>query len=116
MADPFFESDIVAHCLEDIVALQTEVLVFSEYGLFASLEDQKANLKTLRTLLAKQKNMFFRCMLSNEPSAKQLAKDIIEHFSTMGFDIPENPMEIFEEMSISIDQIEQDLNEYEEYQ
>ena len=116
MADPFFESDIVAHCLEDIVSLQTEVLVFSEYGLFASLEDQKANIKTLRTLLDKQKNMFFRCMLSKEPSAKELAKDIIEHFVTMGYDIPENPMDLFDEMGISIDQIEQDLNEYEEFQ
>lgn len=116
MTDPFFESEIVADSLQDIVALQTEVMIFAEYGQFASIEDQKNNLKVLRMLLAKQKNMFFRCLLSDAPSAKELAKDIIDHFKTMGYDIPENPMDLFEEMAIGIDQIEQDINEYEEYQ
>ena len=114
MSDKFFESEIVIHALEDIMVLQSEVLMFSQYALYATLEEQRLNVKTLRTLLSKQKNMFFRCMLSESPAAKELMAEIIDHFQSCGIENTGDPMEMFDLMAISIDEIENDLNQEEE--
>ena len=50
--DPFFDSAVVGDALADIVDLQMEVLAFSEVADYATIVDQKINLKKLRLLLA----------------------------------------------------------------
>ena len=113
MSDSFFDSEIVQHSLEDIALLQSEVLMFAQYGLYATIEEQRANVEVLRTLLAKQKNMFFRCMLSDSDSAKELAQEIVDHFAKYGMvEDADNPIELFDLMSISIDEIEKEIDQY----
>ncbi len=107
----FFESEIVQSSLEDITCLQSEVMIFAQYGLYATVDEQLYNLKVLRLLLDKQRNMFVRCMLSEFDDAKELADEIVAHFSKYGYDSEENPMELFDLMSISIDEAEQDLKD-----
>lgn len=116
MPDTFFESEVVMASLQDIMDLQMEVLLFAEYGMYASTEDQRENLKVLRTLLAKQKNMFFRCMLSDSPAAKELMAEILEHFKEHGHENAADPLKVFESMSDQIDKIEEDINKYEQYE
>ena len=55
--DTFFESQVVGDSLADIVDLQYEVLAFAEVADYATIVDQKDNLKKLRLLLEKQKNI-----------------------------------------------------------
>lgn len=114
MPDTFFESEVVKDSLQDIVDLQMEVMLFAEYALYATVEEQKRNLKVLRMLLAKQKNMFFRCMLSDSPGAKDLMEEILQHFRDHGHENVANPLKVFDDMSENLDQIEQDINKYEE--
>ena len=111
MFDTFFDSEMVQASLEDITCLQSEVMMFAQYGMYATIDEQLYNLKVLRLLLDKQRNMFVRCMLSDSEEAKELADEIITHFCKFGYEPTENPMELFDLMSISIDEAEQDLKD-----
>lgn len=111
MSDTFFDSEMVQSSLEDITCLQSEVMMFAQYGLYATVEEQMYNLKVLRLLLDKQRNMFVRCMLSDSDEAKELADEIVAHFIKFGYDSEVEPMELFDLMSISIDEAEQDLKD-----
>lgn len=113
MSDSFFESEIVQSSLEEIAILQSEVLVFAQYGMYATVDEQRQNLDVLRVLLAKQKNMFVRCMLSESEGARELAQEIVEHFAKYGMvEDDTNPLEMFDLMAISIDEIENDIDQY----
>jgi len=114
MADTFFDSEIVKGSLEDIMDLQMEVLLFAEYGAYATAEDQRKNIKNLRLLLAKQKNMFFRCMLSDSQDAKDLMSEIMDHFKSFGHVCEGNPLQVFDSMEEQIDEIESEYNERDE--
>jgi len=116
MPDTFFESEVVMSSLQDIMDLQMEVLLFAEYGMYASTEDQRENIKVLRVLLAKQKNMFFRCMLSDSPAAKELMAEILAHFKEHGHENTADPLKVFESMTDQIDKIEEDINKFDQYE
>lgn len=113
MADSFFQSEIVQSCLEDIMVLQHEVMLYTQYGMYATIQEQRDNVRTLRVLLSKQKNMFLRCSLSDSPAAKELQVEILKHFEKFGHIVPENPIDIFDLMSMDIDEIEESINEFE---
>ena len=114
--DTFFESDIVTESIRDIVELQDQVLIFAQYGEFASIKEQRENLSVLRKLMKKQKNMAFRCMMSDSPSAKLLLDEVLDHFEKFGHTVDrENPMVVFEEVKDNLDEIEMELDFCEEH-
>ena len=114
--DTFFQSSIVTDAIEDIMDMQNQVLLFAQYGEFASIQDQKDNLKVLRELQMKQKNMCFRCILSDSPDAKALLWEVIGHFEKYGHVVdPENPLALFDEVENNLQEIEDDLNFCEKY-
>ena len=111
MPSSFFESPLVVQAIDEIVELQNEVLVFSQYADFASIEDQKQNLSILRRLHEKQKNMCFRCVISGDDDAQILLGDVLAHFRSYGHTIDEeNPLAVFEEVKLSLDDIERDID------
>ena len=115
MGDTFYESEIVGECLEEIVDLQYAVLLFAEYAEHATIPDQKDNLARLRVLLEKQKNMFFRCTLSDSKSAKELRHDILMHLQKKGHIIDWHaPIKVFDELNYQLDDIELDIRNQEE--
>ncbi len=106
----FFDSDIVMAAIEDISDMQNQVLLFSQYADFASVQDQKENLVLLKELHAKQKNMCFRCILSTDTDAKLLLEDVIQHFEGYGHKVDRNnPMEVFEEVYLDLLEIEKGI-------
>ena len=116
MTESFFESEIVARSIEDIVEMQNEVLIFSQFADFATIEQQKENLVLLRKLQNKQENMCFRCILSDDPDAKALLAEVLAHFEQFGHVIdPENPMQVFDQVRAQLQEIEDDLNYAEEH-
>ena len=116
MADKFFSSQVVMDAIEEIVEMQSEVLMFSQYAEFSSIDDQKKNLELLRALQAKQKNMCFRCILSGDPEAKKLLDEVLKHFETYGHTVDrENPMSVFAEVEASLDDLEESLAYYDRY-
>ena len=113
--DTFFDSQVVGDSLADIVDLQYEVLAFAEVADYATIGDQKKNLVKLRTLLEKQKNMFFRCQLSKSKAAKELHDEILMHLQENGHTIDwHDPIKIFDQLSEELDDIELDIRNQEE--
>ena len=113
--DTFFDSQVVGDSLSDIVDLQYEVLAFSEIADFAPIREQKKNLAKLRTLLEKQKNMFFRCQLSKSQAAKELHDEILMHLQQNGHTIDwHDPIKIFDQLAEELDDIELDIRNQEE--
>ncbi len=114
--DNFFESTIVADSIKDILELQEEVLAFAQYGEYATIEEQQDNLDTLRKLMAKQRNMCFRCTLTDSPDAKKLLNEVLSHFEEFGHTVDrDNPMQVFEEINDNLDDIEFELDFFSKY-
>ena len=109
--DNFFESQIVLDSITEIMELQNQVLVFSEYAEYASISEQQDNLDLLRRLMAKQRNMCFRCTMTDSPSAKALLDEVLDHFAKFGHTVDrDNPMAVFAEVSDNLDEIEFELD------
>lgn len=116
MTEGFFDSQIVIKCINEIAVLQEEVMVFAQFADFATIEHQRQNIENLRNLMDKQRNMFFRCTLSDDPEAKEMATEIIEHFQEHGHIIdPTNPIKVFDEIAVQIQEMEDDLDYAEEH-
>ena len=111
MSESFFESDVVAHAIMDIMELQNEVLVFSEFVEFATLDQQRQNLEQLKRLKDKQQNMVFRCILSDDKDAKGLLKEVMDHFRDCGHEVDyDDPMKVFEGVAATLKEMEDDLD------
>ena len=111
MSEDFFDSPVVAEALGEIVDLQNQVLLFSTFGEFASIEQQRENLGVLRQLHAKQKNMCFRCNLSGDPGALSLMWEVLKHFESFGHIInQDDPLSVFNEVKDTLDEIEFELD------
>ncbi len=114
--DNFFESEVVTDSIREIMELQNQVLVFAEYGEFATINEQQDNLDVLRRLMAKQKNMCFRCTMSDSPDAKKLLDEVLTHFEKYGHIVDRNnPMAVFEQVSDNLDDIEFELDFFSKY-
>jgi hypothetical protein len=114
--DTFFDSDVVTEAIRDIVELQDKVMAFAQYGEFATIKEQQENLKTLRELMTKQKNMCFRCTLTDSPDAKKLLHEVLNHFVQYGHTVDfDNPLEVFGEVQDNLDDIEFELDFFQKY-
>lgn len=116
MTDAFVESEVVQSALEDIMDLQMEVMMFSNIIEYATLEQQKENLRTLRELHKKQKNMFFRCQLCPESEgARTMVLEILTHFEQCGYDVDlSDPISVFDIVEQSLIDLEVDIRNQEE--
>lgn len=81
----FFNSDIVKKEMEEITQLQEIVFenVFFKFH-FMSIEDKKNHIEILEKLLEKQKVLYTRLSLSDDPEAKIMRKKIINSAIEMG--------------------------------
>ena len=84
----FFQSDVVRAEMAEIAELQEEVYnnVFKFPSM--SVEDKKYHVEVLERLIEKQKIVYTRLSLSDDPGAKEMKKRIVESASMFG--LPEN--------------------------
>ena len=84
----FFQSDVVRAELAEIQELQEEV--YGNFFKFPSMpkEDQQYHVEILERLIEKQKVMYTRLSLSDDPEALKMKKHIVESASMFG--LPEN--------------------------
>jgi len=116
MTEGFFDSEVVINSIEEISRLQEEVLIFSQFAEFASLSDQKQNLEQLKILHEKQKNMCFRCMISDHEEARAMLHDVLDHFKSYGHKIDlENPLKVFDEVELQLKEMEDDIEYCEKF-
>ena len=84
----FFQSDVVRAEMAEISELQEEVYTNVFKFPTMSKEDQRYHIEVLERLLEKQKVMYTRLSLSDDPEAKMMKDSIIQSAKSMG--LPSN--------------------------
>ena len=84
----FFDSDVVRAEMAEIQELQEEVYTNVFKFPTMSKEDQRYHIEILERLLDKQKVMYTRLSLSDDPEAKEMKRNILAGASQMG--LPNN--------------------------
>ena len=98
----FFKSEIIQEELNEINRLQEKIygslLAFSAM----SRDEKLEQIETLTTLLEKQKVMYTRLSLSDDPQAIEMKENLRKSVSMMGFP-PETDMQtLFDSMNATI--------------
>ena len=107
----FFQSDVVRAELAEIQELQEEV--YGALFKFPTMpkEDKQYHIDCLERLIEKQKVLYTRLSLSDDPEAQKLKQRIIDSASMMGLDSDKNIVVILEQMSKSIEMMRKALDE-----
>ena len=95
----FFQSPVVRAEMAEISELQEEV--YSNVFKFPSMtkEDQLYHVEILTRLIEKQKILYARVSLSDDPEAQKMKDNIIESASMMGIPNSVDMSKVFEQMS-----------------
>ena len=106
----FFQSEIVREELEEINELQQEI-----YGKIMNItnlsnEDKVEHIEKLKVLLDKQRVMYTRLALSDDPEAKKLKKQLEDSVQLMGFPAGTDIQVLFDGMKQTISNLRQHVD------
>ena len=103
----FFESEIVREELEEINKMQQEM--YGDLMKFASLdsEERVEHIEKLETLLEKQRLMYTRVSLSDDPKAIELKEQLKQSVRLMGFPEGTDMQLLFNNMTQTISNLKQ---------
>ena len=106
----FFQSPVVRAEMAEISELQEEV--YSNIFKFPTMkkEDQLYHVDILNRLIEKQKILYARLSLSDDPAAKQMKEDIQKSATIMGLPSNVDMNIIFGQMSQMIDVMKKQLD------
>ena len=106
----FFQSAVVRAEMAEISELQEEV--YSNVFKFPSMtkEDQLYHVDILNRLLEKQKVLYARLSLSDDPDAKNMKENIIQSASMMGVPSNVDMSKIFNQMSEMVDVLKDQID------
>ena len=98
----FFQSDVVRAEMAEISELQEEI--YSNVFKFPSMstEDKKYHVDILERLLEKQRVMYTRLSLSDDPDAKQMKEQITQSAAMMGLPKGADINNVFNDMSKAV--------------
>ena len=108
----FFESDVVRAELAEIGELQEEV--YSNVFKFPTLskEDQQYHVEILERLLDKQRVLYTRLSLSDDPEAQQMKKQIIDSASMFGLPKGVDINVMFSQMAQAVGMMKQQIDNF----
>tara|TARA_B100000902_G_scaffold194700_1_gene186019 strand:- start:285 stop:620 length:336 start_codon:yes stop_codon:yes gene_type:complete len=106
----FFESEIVRQELEEINELQKSI--YGSLFSFATMdrEDKLEHVEMLIELLKKQRIMYTRLSLSDDPEAIKMKEDLKRSIEVMGFPEGTDIQVIFETMDKTIETLKQQVD------
>ena len=106
----FFDSDIIQEELREINKLQEKIYgSILTFGMMTR-EDKLEHIEKLTTLLEKQRVMYTRLSLSDDPQAVEMKENLRKSFALMGFS-PETDMNLlFSSMNKTIESLKQYLD------
>ena len=106
----FFESEIVQDELEDINRMQHEV--YSAMGSLNSLskEEKRDHIDQLTELLEKQRVMYTRLSLSDDPMAKKMKEELQKSVQLLGFPAGTDIQVLFAGMTQTIESLRQQVD------
>ena len=106
----FFDSDVVRAEMAEIQELQEEVYTNVFKFPTMSKEDQLYHIEILERLCEKQRVMYTRLSLSDDPEAKEMKKNIIAGASQMGLPTNVDMNILFNQMSQMVGMMKDQLD------
>ena len=106
----FFQSAVVRAEMAEISELQEEV--YSNVFKFPSMkkEDQLYHVEILNRLIEKQKILYARLSLSDDPDAQKMKENIIESASMMGIPNSVDMSKVFDQMSTMVETLKTQID------
>ena len=106
----FFKSDIVQEELKEISTLQEEI--YTKMYAFSNMnkEDKLYHVEVLEKLLTKQRILYTRMSLSDDPEAKKMKQNILDSAQMMGLPSGADMNMIFNNMSRMLDVMKQQID------
>ncbi len=106
----FFNSEVVRAEMAEISELQEEI--YTNVFKFPSMpkDDKKYHIEILERLIDKQKVLYTRLSLSDDPEAKKMKENIIQSAGTMGLPSNVDISILFNQMSTMVDTMKQQLD------
>ena len=105
----FFDSEIIKEELEEINELQQEVYGDAFNLMRMSSAERVEHVENLETLLEKQKIMYTRVSLSDDPQAVEMKKNLEKSVKLMGFPTGTDMSQIFDAMDKTIEKLKQSI-------
>ena len=106
----FFQSDVVRAEMAEISELQEEVYTNIFKFPTMSKEDQRYHIEILERLVDKQKVMYTRLSLSDDPEAKVMKDSIIQSAKSMGLPSNVDVNLMFDQMSKMVEMMRGQLD------
>ena len=106
----FFDSDIVRAEMAEISELQEEVYSNVMKFQFMNNADKSYHIELLERLIDKQKILYARLSLSDDPNAKKMKEDITQSATIMGLPPNVDMNIIFSQMTQMIDVMKKQLD------
>ena len=106
----FFESDVVRAEMAEISELQEEVYTNVFKFPTMSTEDQQYHVNILERLLEKQKVLYTRLSLSDDPAAKKMKDHLTESATMMGLPSNIDMNVFFNQMSQAVGLMKQQID------
>jgi len=101
----FFQSEIVRESIKEMEQLQQQIIEETFKAPMMSKEEKRNHVELMRTFLEKQKNLYFRVSLSDEPEALEMKQRIQDAAEFLGFE-GNNINELFEEMENTLSRLD----------
>jgi len=101
----FFQSEIVREAIKEMEELQQQIIQDTFRAPVMSREEKKEHVELMRTFLEKQKNLYFRLSLSDDPEALEMKERIQDAAKFLGFD-GNNVNELFAEMENTLSRLD----------
>ena len=101
----FFQSEIVREAIKEMEELQQKIIQDTFKAPLMSKEEKKDHVDLMRTFLEKQKNLYFRLSLSDDPEALEMKERIQEAAEFLGFK-GNNVNELFSEMENTLQRLD----------
>ena len=105
----FFDSEIVQEEMKEISKLQDEI--YAKVFSFSSMDsdDKLQHVEMLEELLKKQKILYTRLSLSDDPEAKAMKENIIKSAKQLGFPSDVDLGYVFSNMSTIIESMKKSI-------
>ena len=106
----FFESEIVREELDEIHSLQEDLYgAMLDFGSLSE-EDKKDHIESLIELLEKQRIMYTRLTLSDDPQAIELLENLRKSVQLLGFPPNTDVQTLFNSMRDTIDNLKKQVD------
>jgi len=101
----FFQSEMVRESIKEMEELQQQIIQETFRAPIMDRGERKEHVELMRTFLEKQKNLYFRLSLSDDPEALEMKERIQEAAEFLGFK-GNNINDLFSEMEETLTRLD----------